>query len=854
MFSLFGKSLTNDKVLRTNDLYIERDLKVGNAIYNNEGVHISTTGSNNNTSSEIFHIESNNRSNGFRWVCDGENDKYSLFRHNDSTVGNEVLYVKKNEDTVHFNGLVSSLGVSNVGDLYVDGDVIATGKLISNSGVSTIGSIFASSDILSLDSIGAGLDFYASGIIHMLDGNFNNPIYTFTFDKDTGMYRSSNGVIGFSCNTNIALLIGQGGITTSLDLTTGNLRTDCVSSPCFEFNSDTKIYLEGTDQIGFSCGGITGAIMSQNILDLAGKVRFNEIGGIFVNDTRNDNLGPNEYDQVVRYDFKLNSSINSPPVGGSYCGLTTFIPWVDGSGGSGFQVAHGNGGMAFRQNSINGTTWSNPWKSIAINDMLFDFNFGADVYVPNGFISIGTTSNVAPLNIETNGAESESIILSNSGTGDPAIRFSTTITDWIIGVDNNDSDVFRISRSTNLGVTKIITISEGGNMTVRGDADTLLTIQTSANDLNNEPRLIIADQLGVWKLQMMVDLDDDMAKFLSAAGYQFDNHMGTDGSKGFVFGGLNSDTIDTIPDAQLVLDGAYNAGYNLSTKLLIRGFDDETDTKPISCVSESGLEVFAVRSNKYAYGAVDVLGELNIGTASTIRNGISCSHSAGTEFEINFKRGTNTYPHAQIISYGSLSGRNENLGFWMGSGSSAPLLKLQLIQGTTGAVGMEMNSAIDMNNNYLTNASSITCSNLIQTQYINVTNGITTPNWASSDFETLETTLVFTGPWSGNLTVNVNLTRMKNVVTITFENIKKTFNSANDIDSTSALPQRFRPPSYTYFFALGLDGFLASYYSFGWIDSNGFIVIRKNLSTSNWTGADGPGDSGVCAFGASYLI
>lgn len=88
------------------------------------------------------------------------------------------------------------------------------------------------------------------------------------------------------------------------------------------------------------------------------------------------------------------------------------------------------------------------------------------------------------------------------------------------------------------------------------------------------------------------------------------------GSSAIAIGGENTDTPDSSPDAQLVLDGAENAGYNLTTKLLIRGFDNETDTKAISCVDEDANEIFVVGSDSTTSGYAYVKGFFGVGSAT----------------------------------------------------------------------------------------------------------------------------------------------------------------------------------------------------------------------------------------------
>lgn len=93
---------------------------------------------------------------------------------------------------------------------------------------------------------------------------------------------------------------------------------------------------------------------------------------IEVLDTRNDNPAPSESDfdkKKITADFKYISKIGSP-VGfsGTYCGLISFAPWTETSGGHGYQMAFGYGGtgiprLAIRASDLSATAW-NSWYKI----------------------------------------------------------------------------------------------------------------------------------------------------------------------------------------------------------------------------------------------------------------------------------------------------------------------------------------------------------------------------------------------------------------------------------------------------------------------------------------------------------
>lgn len=96
-------------------------------------------------------------------------------------------------------------------------------------------------------------------------------------------------------------------------------------------------------------------------------------------------------------------------------------------------------------------------------------------------------------------------------------------------------------------------------------------------------------------------------------------HIGLQGSRAFVIGGADTDTPDTTPDAQLVLDGAENSGYNLlNTKLLIRGIDNESIVKAISVVDEDNNELFYLQSQATGDGQSYFKGNIGIDETSPL--------------------------------------------------------------------------------------------------------------------------------------------------------------------------------------------------------------------------------------------
>lgn len=93
-------------------------------------------------------------------------------------------------------------------------------------------------------------------------------------------------------------------------------------------------------------------------------------------DTRNDDSAPNSsaFDkQALSVDFKYVSKIGSPTgFGGTYCGLLSFTPWSETSGGNGYQLAFGYSSdahprLAVRGADLSATSWG-AWYKVYTSD------------------------------------------------------------------------------------------------------------------------------------------------------------------------------------------------------------------------------------------------------------------------------------------------------------------------------------------------------------------------------------------------------------------------------------------------------------------------------------------------------
>jgi hypothetical protein len=82
-------------------------------------------------------------------------------------------------------------------------------------------------------------------------------------------------------------------------------------------------------------------------------------------DNRSVSPVPTDYDKQVVFEFKYRSAVGNPGTTGTYCGVMTFAPWSDQSGGSQHQIAFTEDGLFWRKGDQNTNTWS-AWKQITM--------------------------------------------------------------------------------------------------------------------------------------------------------------------------------------------------------------------------------------------------------------------------------------------------------------------------------------------------------------------------------------------------------------------------------------------------------------------------------------------------------
>jgi len=86
------------------------------------------------------------------------------------------------------------------------------------------------------------------------------------------------------------------------------------------------------------------------------------------------------------------------------------------------------------------------------------------------YLGVGTSSPASKIHSYENNSSSgtdNGITIEQAGTGDAELQFLLTgVSRWAMGIDNSDSDSFKISTSSDIGTTPQITVTTTGNATI----------------------------------------------------------------------------------------------------------------------------------------------------------------------------------------------------------------------------------------------------------------------------------------------------------------------------------------------------------------------------------------------------
>lgn len=113
--------------------------------------------------------------------------------------------------------------------------------------------------------------------IHNIDGSASTPSYTFDADTDTGMFRLTGNVLGFSVGGSAAMYMQSSKVEANkvFEILAGSA---AAPSLAMKDDSNTGIYKPGADQIGFSTAGTSRmTIAADGTVDVVGTLDTNNL-------------------------------------------------------------------------------------------------------------------------------------------------------------------------------------------------------------------------------------------------------------------------------------------------------------------------------------------------------------------------------------------------------------------------------------------------------------------------------------------------------------------------------------------------------------------------------------------------
>ncbi len=171
-------------------------------------------------------------------------------------------------------------------------------------------------------------------------------------------------------------------------------------------------------------------------------------------------------------------------------------------------------------------------------------------------VGIGVTNPIKDLHIQA--VVSPQILVEDTGSANQAsIRFKTGVTDWAVGQHGaTNAGDFKISNSTELGTNDRIIIDTIGDVAISSN----LAVDTNT---------LFVDSVGN---KVGIGVTNPDAKL----------HVNGNA----IIGDIASVSGLTHQDAQLILGGTHNEGYNIDDKikLLITGGDNDVVLRTTSCV------------------------------------------------------------------------------------------------------------------------------------------------------------------------------------------------------------------------------------------------------------------------------
>ena len=117
-------------------------------------------------------------------------------------------------------------------------------------------------------------------------------------------------------------------------------------------------------------------LVTISLLIIGFNVCAQEASTIKVLDTRSTTPLPTDYNNEVRFEFKMRGSVGVPG-SGYYSGLMTIAPWADNSGNKHHQLNFNDGGLFYRSAYPESTSWES-WRKIIMTDENDNVGIGTD--------------------------------------------------------------------------------------------------------------------------------------------------------------------------------------------------------------------------------------------------------------------------------------------------------------------------------------------------------------------------------------------------------------------------------------------------------------------------------------------
>lgn len=323
---------------------------------------------------------------------------------------------------------------------------------------------------------------FDTGQFYTPDGSTSLPAWTFVLDSNTGIYRSASDTMNFVAggsdvfriDTSLRVLTGH---NVEMGTTSVFLGSDgSAAAPSYSFQNDTNTgFFRGTsDRIDASIGGtslfqfsLTGfQTQIQNASSIITQSAFSGgiLGMVIDNSSNTASSASRDFIRVA------GSSAGDPYTLWNIAGVTSFAMGLDNSDGDKLKISNSS--------------------DLGTNDRF--------IIDTSGNIAMGANATIGPaFSIQDNSASDlRFLIYKNNSTGDPFTNWSTDTTNWSAGIDNSDSDKWKLNNTSSLAVGSTLEINLSNQLMVLDGSVSLPTLSFS-NDQDTGFYRVGANQLGV---------------------------------------------------------------------------------------------------------------------------------------------------------------------------------------------------------------------------------------------------------------------------------------------------------------------------------------------------------------------